>query len=99
MKNILLAVALAFIACGDVYADGPKVRSAQSTAEENARAGRLRHLGGHPGMFEGLGMASTKEKAYRICCYASNKSLVTVEVGYSQCRNGMWVCCRRYKRK
>jgi len=71
---------------------------AQSVAVENAKAGRLRHAN-IPGHLEGLGMASTKEKAYSICCYASRKDLVTVDVGYAKGRNGMWFCCRRYLRR
>jgi len=71
---------------------------AQSVAVENAKAGRLRHAN-IPGHLEGLGMASTKEKAYSICCYASRKDLVTVDVGYAKGRNGMWYCCRRYLRR
>ena len=78
---------------------GHSNKTAQDTANENAARGSLRHLGGHPGMYEGLGMASTPEKAYAICCYANDRSLKTVDVGYAKGRNGMWFCCRRYKKR
>ena len=94
MKKIIIAIAIALLLCGHAFA-----RSAQSVADENAKAGRLRHLGGYEGCLEGIGMASTKEKAYSICCYASRKDLVTVDVGYAKGRNGMWYCCRRYLRR
>lgn len=70
--------------------------TAQGVADCCAADGRLAHRGGNPG-YEGLGMASTPEAAYRNCCYA-NSGMPTVDVGYSQMRNGSWVCCRRYGR-
>lgn len=71
--------------------------TAQGTAEICASRGRLTHCGGHPGMFEGLGMARTKQAAYNGTCYA-NSGMRTVDVGYAQMKNGMWVCCRRFAR-
>lgn len=94
MKRIIIALAIVLLLCPHAFA-----RSAQSVADENAKAGRLRHLGGYEGCMEGIGMARTKERAYAICCYANRKDLVTVDVGYAQGRNGYWYVCRRYKRK
>jgi len=93
MRNLLAALVMVVMLCGFAVAG-----DAQSVADENARVGRLRHAN-IPGHLEGLGMASTKEQAYRICCYASRKDLVTVDVGYAKGRNGMWFCCRRYLRR
>ena len=93
MRNLLTTLVMVVMLCGFAVAG-----DAQSVADENARVGRLRHAN-IPGHLEGLGMASTKEKAYSICCYASRKDLVTVDVGYAKGRNGMWYCCRRYLRR
>lgn len=106
MKTILLAVALAvtFHAAAHArprrssvisYAAGNN-GSAQAVAEACAREGRLAHRGGHYG-HEGLGMASTKEGAYRNCCFA-NSGMADADVGFAQGSNGMWYCCRRYAR-
>lgn len=70
--------------------------TAQGTAEICAHRGRLTHCGGHPGLFEGLGMARTKEAAYNACCY-SRSGMRTVDVGYAKMANGSFVCCRRYR--
>lgn len=93
MRSLIVALAMTVILCGVAVAG-----DAQSVADENAKAGRLRHanIAGH---LEGLGMAATKEKAYRICCFANRRDLVTVDVGYAKGRNGMWFCCRRYLRR
>ena len=69
--------------------------TAQGVAEACARMGRLSHMGGNVG-HEGLGMASTREGAYRNCCYA-NSNMADADVGYAQGSNGMWYCCRRYR--
>ena len=71
--------------------------TAQGVAEACARSGRLQHLGGWNG-YEGLGMASTREGAYRRCCFASS-GMPDADVGYAQTSGGMWVCCRRYGRR
>lgn len=71
--------------------------TAQGVAEACAKIGRLCHMGGHAGMYEGLGMGSTKESAYNACCFARS-GMQTVDVGYAQMRNGMWVAARRYRR-
>ena len=68
--------------------------TAQGVAETCARRGVLSHMGGNRG-YEGLGMSSTREGAYRSCCYA-NSGMPDADVGYAQMSNGMWVCCRRY---
>ena len=77
-------------------------RTAQEAAEASA-AGGLRHRGGHasygPGLAEGLGCASTPEKAFRSCCYANHSGYATVDVGVAQGKNGLWVVCRRYLSK
>jgi len=70
--------------------------TAQGVAEACAKIGGLRHMGGHAGMYEGLGMSSSKQAAYNNCCYA-NSGMKTVDVGYAQTKSGMWVCCRRYR--
>lgn len=70
--------------------------TAQGTAEICAARGRLTHCGGHPGMFEGLGMGRTKEAAYNGTCYARS-GMRTVDVGYAQTKSGQWICCRRFK--
>lgn len=69
--------------------------TAQGVANIMARVLRVGHWGGNRG-YEGCGMASTKEGAYNICCYA-NSGMATVDVGYAQGHNGMWFCCRRYR--
>lgn len=69
--------------------------TAQGVANIMAARGMVGHFGGNPG-YEGCGMASTKEGAYSICCYA-NSGMATVDVGYAQGANGMWYCCRRYR--
>lgn len=71
-----------------------ETKTAQGVANIMARLGRVGHHGGNTG-YEGCGMASTKEGAYNICCYA-NSGMKTVDVGYAQASNGMWFCCRRY---
>jgi hypothetical protein len=70
--------------------------TAQGVAEACAKIGGLRHMGGHGGMFEGLGMSSSKQGAYNNCCYARS-GMRTVDVGYARTRGGQWICCRRYK--
>lgn len=70
--------------------------TAQGVAEACARMGRLQHFGGWRG-HEGLGMASTREGAYRSCCFA-NSGMPDADVGYAQTSGGSWVCCRRYGR-
>jgi hypothetical protein len=72
-------------------------RTAQQSAEACARSG-LSHRGGNPS-YEGLGCASTPERAFRGCCYAGSSNLITYDVGLAQARNGMWCCCRRYVSK
>jgi hypothetical protein len=72
-------------------------KTAQEAAEASARSG-LRHRGGNPS-YEGLGCASTPERAYKSCCYANHTGLITYDVGYAQASNGLWVCCRRYVSK
>jgi hypothetical protein len=106
MKTVVLAcmIALAFNAFAYarprrssqiIYATGSN-QSAQAVAEACAREGRLAHRGGHYG-HEGLGMASTKEAAYRNCCFATS-GMPDADVGFAQDSSGMWYCCRRYAR-
>lgn len=75
--------------------DGMSNATAQGVAEIMAKLGRVGHCGGNNG-YEGCGMASTKEGAYSICCYA-NSGMRTIDVGYAQGGSGMWFCCRRYQ--
>jgi hypothetical protein len=113
MKSFrLLMVSVAFVALlmspSDAFArrrrggawagvpSGCSNKTAQGVADCCVADGRLAHRGGNPG-YEGLGMASTPESAYRNCCYA-NSGMKTVDVGYAKMRNGSWVCCRRYGR-
>lgn len=73
--------------------------TAQGVAEACAKIGRLCHMGGHSNgvsTHEGLGMAGSKDAAYRACCFATS-SMKTVDVGYAQTKSGMWICCRRYR--
>ena len=86
MRTIVLFLALTSTAFAH--------KSAQEAAEASA-AGGLRHRGGNPS-YEGLGCASTPERAFRSCCYANHSGLETYDVGIAQGRNGLWVCCRRY---
>jgi hypothetical protein len=108
LKSLILLLAIASLSCGTAEARrrsyssfssvpaGCSNKTAQGVAECCAKDGRLAHRGGNPS-FEGLGLASTKEAAYRSCCYA-NSGMKTVDVGYAQMKNGQWVCCRRYGR-
>jgi hypothetical protein len=70
-------------------------RDAQGVANIMASRGVVGHFGGNPG-YEGCGMASTRDGAYRICCYA-NSGMRDADVGFARGRNGMWFCCRRYR--
>jgi hypothetical protein len=110
VRAFILAVVAVAVCAGDAHA-WPRRRSsgstysavpvggdnttAQGVAEACARTGRLAHMGGNSG-YEGLGMASTREGAYRNCCFASS-GLADADVGYAQGSNGMWYCCRRYR--
>lgn len=72
---------------------GADTSSAQGVAEACARMGRLQHMGGHPGMMEGLGMASTPEAAIRRCCFYGQISIL--DQGTARGANGMWYACIR----
>jgi hypothetical protein len=67
--------------------------TAQGVAEACARMGRLQHMGGHGGMMEGIGMASTPEAAVRNCCYYGQIQIM--DQGTAQGPNGMWYACIR----
>jgi hypothetical protein len=71
--------------------------TAQAVAETMARLGKVGHFGGNPYSYEGCAMATTREGAYRNCCY-SNSGMKTMDVGYAQDSRGRWYCCRRYSR-
>ena len=73
--------------------------TAQGVAEAMAERNYVGHFGGHSNgnTHEGCGSGSSKEQAYNNCCFASNKSFKTVDVGYAQGKNGRWFCCRRYR--
>lgn len=70
-------------------------RDAQGVANMMAARNYVGHFGGNPG-YEGCGMASTRDGAYRICCY-STSGMRDADVGFARGRNGMWFCCRRYR--
>ena len=71
----------------------------QGVAEGMAKRNWVGHFGlGGTGLFEGCASGKTKEYAYKHCCFANDRSLKTVDVGYAQSKNGTWYCCRRYKR-
>jgi len=102
--TLVLFAGFSGVASAQVCIDGQCVVVAQSStstaqgvAEICARRGRLQHMGGNPYQYEGLGMASTREGAYRACCYA-NSGMKTMDVGYAQDSRGRWYCCRRYSR-
>lgn len=98
MKALYLATVLLLDACLLLLvaaAPAHAHQTAQEAAEASARGG-LSHRGGHAPFAEGLGCASTPERAFRSCCYATASNYATVDVGLAQGRNGLWVCCRRY---
>ena len=74
---------------------GANNSTAQGVAEMMAQRGVVGHFGGNSG-YEGCGSGSSREAAYRNCCF-SNSGMTTVDVGYAQGRNGQWFCCRRYR--
>ena len=72
---------------------------AQGIANGMAKRKWVGHFGlGGTGLMEGCASGATKEYAYNHCCFANDRSLKTVDVGYAQDNNGTWYCCRRYKR-
>ena len=71
--------------------------SAQGVANTMAERNYVSHFGGHPGLYEGCGSGWTPDQAYNNCCY-SNSGMDVVDVGYAVSKNGMWYCCKRYKR-
>lgn len=72
---------------------------AQGIANGMAKRRWVGHFGlGGTGLMEGCASGPTKEYAYNHCCFASDTSLKTVDVGYAQDSTGRWYCCRRYKR-
>ena len=78
---------------------GVDTSCAQGVAEGMAKRNWVGHFGlGGTGLFEGCASGKTKEYAYNHCCFANDRSLKTVDVGYAQSKNGTWYCCRRYKR-
>jgi len=78
---------------------GVDTSCAQGVAEGMAKRNWVGHFGlGGTGLFEGCASGKTKEYAYAHCCFANDRSLKTVDVGYAQSKNGTWYCCRRYKR-
>lgn len=74
---------------------GASNSTAQGVAEMMAQRGVVGHFGGNSG-YEGCGSGSSREAAYRNCCF-SNSGMTTVDVGYAQGRGGQWFCCRRYR--
>ena len=72
---------------------GGDTSTAQGVAETCARMGRLQHMGGHPGMKEGLGMASTPDAAVRSCCFYGQMQIL--DQGVARGANGMYFACIR----
>lgn len=77
------------------YTTSNQTASAQGVAEIMASKGYVGHFGGNSG-YEGCGSGFSPQQAYNNCCYA-NSGMTTVDVGYSQGKDGRWYCCRRYK--
>ena len=69
--------------------------TAQGVANLLAREGRLRHPGGNPYPYEGVGMGSTPDQALRNCCYSGQRPVA--DEGVAQGPNGRWFACRRYR--
>ena len=78
---------------------GVDTSCAQGVAEGMARRNWVGHFGlGGTGLYEGCASGPTKQYAYDHCCFANDRSLKTVDVGYAQSSSGRWYCCRRYCR-
>ena len=88
MKYIIAMIVA--IACSAASAAN---QTAQDVANENAAAGRLRHLGGNVGTMEGIGMGATPEQAIRNCCYYGRIRIM--DQGVARGRNGRWFACIR----
>jgi hypothetical protein len=86
---------------GQCYFPGQRIvqattATAQGVASLLAREGRLRHPGGNPYAYEGVGMGSTPDQALRNCCY-SNSGRPVADQGVAQGSNGKWFACKRYR--
>lgn len=69
--------------------------TAQGVANIMAREGRMRHMGGNPHSYEGVGTGSTPDQALKNCCYSGQKTVV--DQGVAQSPSGRWFACRRYR--
>jgi hypothetical protein len=69
--------------------------TAQGVASIMAREGHMRHMGGNPYPYEGVGMGSTPNQALNNCCYAGQRPVA--DEGVAQSPNGKWFACRRYR--
>lgn len=70
--------------------------TAQGVAELLAREGRLRHPGGNPYSYEGVGTGSTPDQALKNCCY-SNSGRPVADQGVARSSSGRWFACKRYR--
>jgi len=69
--------------------------TAQGVANIMARDGRLQHMGGHGGYYEGIGTGATPDQALNNCCYSrSGRPVVDQGVAYGR---GRWWACKRYR--
>ena len=75
---------------------GVTTATAQGVANLLAREGRLRHPGGNPYPYEGVGMGSSPDQALRNCCY-SNSGRPVADQGVAQGPSGKWFACKRYR--
>ena len=85
---------------GQCYFPGQRIvqattATAQGVANIMAREGRMRHMGGNPYPYEGVGMGSTPDQALRNCCYSGQRPVA--DEGVAQGPNGKWFACRRYR--
>jgi hypothetical protein len=110
MMKFLLTVSAMFLSLtvahaqdcrnGQCYFPGQRIvqattATAQGVANIMAREGRMRHMGGNPYPYEGVGMGSTPDQALRNCCYSGQRPVA--DEGVAQGPNGKWFACRRYR--
>lgn len=79
---------------GYYQTDSGELFSAQGAANRMARLLRIGHFGNPTGGWEGVGMGSNPDAAYRNCCYYGQRTIK--DSGCTQGANGMWYACCRY---
>lgn len=75
------------------FAQGVRCGVAQAKAEQQAREGRCRHVGGSfgAGRYEGVGFSTrSADDAIRACCYYGRRPIV--DCGVARGRNGWYAC-------